>query len=81
MRSSQTNGPMLPLEVIAVELLRCATSWEPEVRLLGNLRACEIAALAASIVTSCPKCGAEPWVNIDCDLCSCCAALTRGGAP
>jgi PAS domain-containing protein len=78
---SPTGGPMLSREATAIELLRCAISWEPEVRLVGNLRACEIAALAASIVTCCPKCGAEPWVNIDCDLCLVATALTAGEVP
>lgn len=72
---------MLSREATAIELLKCAISWEPEVRLVGNLRACEIAALAASVVTCCPKCGAEPWVNIDCDLCLVCTALTAGEVP
>jgi hypothetical protein len=61
--------PMMPLEKIAIEALRCALSWEPNVCLIGNVMASEIAALAASRITSCPECGAEPWVNIDCDLC------------
>ena len=40
-----------------------------------------IAALCASIVTCCPACGAEPWVNIDCDLCLVATALTAGDVP
>lgn len=65
----------------AVDLLRCAITHEPEVRLIGNVRACDIAALAASLVTSCPGCGAEPWVNIDCDLCLVSAMLVNGEVP
>lgn len=79
--ASPTGGPMLSREQTAIELLKCAISWEPEVRLVGSLRACEIAALAASIVTCCPRCGAEPWVNIDCDLCLVATALTSGEVP
>ncbi len=56
-------------ERVAVDVLKCALSWDPEVRLLGNVTAREIAALAAKAITTCPKCGAEAWVNIDCDLC------------
>jgi len=65
-------------EQVAVEVLKCALSWEPEVRLLGNVMASEIAALAASCVTSCPSCGAEPFVNIDCDVCTICRSLLAG---
>ena len=78
---SPTGGPMLSREATAIALLKSAISWEPEARLVGGLRACELAALAASIVTCCPKCGAEPWVNIDCDLCLVATALTAGEVP
>ena len=78
---SAHGGPMLSREATAIDLLKCAISHEPDVRLLGNLRACELAALAASIVTCCPACGAEPWVNIDCDLCLVATALTAGEVP
>ena len=70
-----------PREATAVDLLKCAIAHEPEVRLVGNVRACDIAALAASLITSCPSCGAEPWVNIDCDLCLVCAMLSAGEIP
>jgi len=43
---SDIGGPMMPMDAIAVELLRCSVAWGPEVRLLGNIRACELAALA-----------------------------------
>lgn len=70
--------PMMPLEKIAIETLKCALSWESNVCLIGNVMACEVAALAASQITSCPQCGAEPWVNIDCDLCMVCSSLLNG---
>lgn len=57
------------VEQIAGELLKCALSWDPDACILGNVTAREIAKLAASQITSCPLCGAEPWVNIDCGLC------------
>ena len=79
---------MLSIVDVATELLRCAIAHEPESRLLGNLRSCELASLAANALVHhnrpCPKCGAEPWVNIDCDLCMVCSMLeggNRGGAP
>jgi hypothetical protein len=56
-------------EEIAVDVLECALSWEPGARLLGNVTASEVVALAAASVMTCPKCGSEAWVNIDCDLC------------
>lgn len=72
---------MMSVADTAIELLKCAVSWEPEARLLGNIRACEIARLAASLCSSCPKCCAEPWVNIDCDLCLVLSALEIGDVP
>ena len=56
-------------EAIAVELLRCAVSWEPDVRLLGNVTAHDIALFVVKHIHTCPKCGATSGVNIDCDLC------------
>lgn len=57
------------LEEIAADVLRCALSWDPNVRLIGNVSAYELMRLVASTITACPKCGASAWVNIDCDLC------------
>jgi hypothetical protein len=57
------------IEKTAVELLGCAMAHEPGSRLLGNIRALDIAMLCMHIITTCPKCGAEAWVNIDCMLC------------
>lgn len=59
----------------AVEVLKCALAWEPDARLIGNVRAADIAALAAGAIDTCPKCGATAWVNIDCDLCTVCFSL------
>jgi hypothetical protein len=72
---------MLSREATAIDLLKCALSHEPDARLLGNLSARDVAALAASIVTCCPSCGAEPWVNIDCDLCLVATGLAAGEVP
>lgn len=58
------------IETTALEVLKCALSHEPSVCLVGNVTARELAMMAAVHVTCCPKCGAEPWVNIDCDLCN-----------
>lgn len=57
------------IESVAAEILRCAVSWEPNVCLLGNVRAVDVARAVQQHVTCCPSCGAEPWVNIDCRLC------------
>jgi hypothetical protein len=72
---------MMGLNAIAREVLRCALAWEPNVCLIGNVMAAEIAALAAHEIITCPKCGAEAWCNIDCDLCLTCSALLRGEMP
>jgi hypothetical protein len=69
---------MRDIEKIAVDALRCATSWEMEACLVGNVTAREVARLAIPHITSCPKCGAEPWVNIDCDLCLVCSVIESG---
>lgn len=71
------DDPKLSREETAWELLKCAVSHEPGARLVGNVRAAEIAALAASIVEQCPACGSEAWVNIDCTLCAVAADLVR----
>ena len=72
---------MINMESIAINVLKCALAWEPDVCLLGNITAAEIATLAASKLTACPKCGAEPYVNIDCDLCSLCSSLLESKTP
>lgn len=71
--------PMMNRKAVAVEVLRCALAWEPNVCLLGNVMESEIAALAASDIDTCPKCGATAWVNIDCDLCLMVTALLESG--
>lgn len=73
--------PMKNREAVAVDVLRCALAWEPNVCLIGNVMACEIAALAASAIDTCPKCGATAWVNIDCDLCMVVGQLMLGEQP
>ena len=65
-------------ESIAVELLKCALAHEPDACLIGNVMACEVAALAARHVMMCPECGSTAWVNIDCDMCMVCAQLVSG---
>lgn len=56
-------------EAIALDVLQFAIAQEPNLRVIGNVTAREIAVLAVRSITTCPKCGAEAWVNIDCDLC------------
>lgn len=68
-------------ETIARMTLEAALAWDPDARLIGNVTAAEVAALAARAVTTCPSCGAEAWVNIDCDACLVCAALASGEVP
>jgi hypothetical protein len=71
--------------VVAEALLRHALSLDPERATLGATHA-EIAMLAAFIISHvvgapCPRCGAEPFVNIDCDVCLVCAKLLSGELP
>ena len=81
MNYSETGGAMLAPEVAAVEILRCALGWEPEARILENVRACEVARLAANAIMTCPACGAEAWVNIDCETCLVVGKLVSGEIP
>jgi hypothetical protein len=56
-------------EQVAADVLACALAHDPESRLIGNVRAIDVAMLAALSLHTCPVCGAEAWVNIDCSLC------------
>jgi hypothetical protein len=56
-------------EQIAGDILRCAMAHMSDSRLTGNVRADEIALLCVEHVMTCPNCGAEAWVSIDCALC------------
>ena len=49
-------------ETIACDVLACALAHDPDVRLIGNVTAAEVAALAARHVMTCPHCVAEAWV-------------------
>lgn len=60
---------MRTLEQIAIDVLCCVTSWDPGVRIFGNVTARELATLAIEHIMTCPKCGAEAWCDIDCTLC------------
>lgn len=68
-------------EQIAIDVLQASIAWEPEVRVVANVTASELAALAAAAVDTCPSCGATAFVNIDCDLCLVCSALLAGEVP
>lgn len=68
-------------EATAVETLKCCLAWDPGARVLGNVRAIDLAALMVKLIDTCPKCGATAWVNIDCDLCGVCHDLDMNGAP
>lgn len=73
------------IDVIAESLLRHALALDPEAASIGATHA-EIAMLAAFVLSHvvcapCPRCGAEPFVNIDCDVCLICAKLLSGELP
>jgi hypothetical protein len=70
---------------IAEALLLRALALDPESASLGATHA-EIAMLAAFVLAyvecaPCPCCGAQPFVNIDCDVCLVCAKLLSGELP
>ena len=66
---------MMTIEETAREVLRCALTHEPDSCLIGNVTALEIARLAASRISTCPKCGADAGSDIDCGLCAILAVL------
>lgn len=68
-------------ETIARDVLASALAHEPDVRLIANVTAAEVAALVARAVMTCPACGTEAWCNIDCDTCLICSALVSGEVP
>ena len=59
--------------LIAGDVLKCALAWDPDVCMIGNVTAREVAHLAAESIEhnqgACPACGAERGVNIDCPVC------------
>ena len=65
------------LEQIAAELLRLACEREVTSAMVGDVTAMEVARLAVHAITSCPACGAEPGVNIDCRICAVCDAMAE----
>jgi len=65
----------MDIEKTAVELLRCTLSWEVGSRVIGDVTALDLAVLAASVVGTCPTCGATAWVNTDCEVCRMCSQL------
>lgn len=70
---------------VARALLRHALALDPERVTCGATHA-EIAMLAAEMLATvfnepCPVCGAEPFVNIDCDVCLVASKLLSGELP
>jgi len=66
-------------EAIAVELLRHVLTLEVNSCPLGDVTALEIAILCASMIDTCPLCGATAWCDIDCELCELCTTLKNRG--
>jgi len=56
------------LQTIAADLLRCATSWEPQVCIVGNITATELARLARFVLGQCPLCVVTAGANVDCEI-------------
>lgn len=58
-------------EVIATSLLKVLLRTKPLDKVLGTeVTVKELAGLLAEHFTSCPACGTEPWLNIDCKVCA-----------
>ncbi len=69
---------MRTIDSIALDLLRRAVVQEHDVHLIGEVTAAEIVRVAAPQIMTCPSCGAEAWVNIDCDTCLVVTAIMSG---
>lgn len=67
------------------KLLRHLLRIDPHARVLG-MRVHEILAIVADWankggLSGCPACGAEMWVNVDCDVCMVCSHMLADGTP
>ena len=69
---------MRTVEQIAVSVLQCAVTHEPDARIIGNVTALDVVRLCVPQILTCPKCGATAWCNIDCDLCLVCSGASEG---
>ena len=57
------------LQTIAADVLRCATGWEPQMYIVDNVTATELARLARFVLGQCPMCAATAGANVDCEIC------------
>jgi hypothetical protein len=65
-------------EKMALNILNKAINTPPEeCPIIDNISAKELICLVQEHILTCPKCGAEAWVNIDCDLCNVVAVVTE----
>jgi hypothetical protein len=64
-------------EKIAGAMLQAVMTMSATKTVAGDVTALEVARMLADSFTSCPKCGAEPWVNLDCLVCQVMTALPR----
>jgi hypothetical protein len=64
-------------EQIAGALLKAVLEKQATTTIAGDVTALDVARLLADDFTSCPGCGAEPWVNLDCKVCQVMAPLER----
>lgn len=60
--------PMRDLGAIAAEVLTCAEAWEPEVRVLGNVRADELAHLARFAAAAAREVRVSVEIELDHDV-------------
>jgi len=52
--SKLEEAPGRDLKILAAETLACAMCWEPQVRIVGNVTALEMARLARFVLDHCP---------------------------
>ena len=56
------------LQTIAADVLRCATSWEPQMYIVDNVTATELARLAGFVLGQCPLRVVTAGANVDCEI-------------
>jgi hypothetical protein len=64
-------------EQIATQVIKSLFAEHPETVICGDVTSRELCSLLVEYLTSCPKCGAEPGVNIDCGWCESIALLGK----
>ena len=56
-------------EQVSEAILKAVLRKDINEQVIGDVTARELVQLIVGNFTSCPACGAEPWVNLDCRVC------------